>query len=320
MITQIKRQRVKCWPNLNHKVSVYIFIFMKKPFIQLHVSIFLAGFTGVLGRLITLNEGLLVWYRLLFSALTMWVLFLFANRIQQISKKDILKIMGLGMVSAIHWVCFYGSIKYSNISVGLVCFSSVGFFTALLEPILLRKKMVVNDILLGMLVMAGVYIIFHFELRYQTGIILGICSAILMAVVIILIRKFIQRMNAETLITYQMTGGFVGLTLFMPWYLTAFPVRDILPGWSNFFWLIVLSWGCSVWAFHLSANALKKISAFTVNLSFNMEPVYGILLAVFVYKENKLLGESFYAGGFLILLSVAIQTGRGYYQAKLSRP
>jgi drug/metabolite transporter (DMT)-like permease len=293
---------------------------MRKPFIQLHVSIFLAGFTGVLGRLITLNEGLLVWYRLLFSAVTMWVLFLLSKRIQQITKKDILKIMGLGLASAFHWVCFYGSIKYSNISVGLVCFSSVGFFTALLEPLLLRQKMVMNDILLGLLVMVGIYIIFHFELRYQTGIILGLLSAILLAVVFVFIRKFMQRMNAETLITYQMTGGFIGLTLFMPWYLTAFPVPDILPGWSNFFWLIVLSWGCSVWAFHLSANALKKISAFTVNLSFNMEPLYGILLAFMVYKENKLLGASFYAGAFLIVLSVAIQTLRAYYQAKLSRP
>jgi drug/metabolite transporter (DMT)-like permease len=293
---------------------------MRKPFIQLHVSIFLAGFTGVLGRLITLNEGLLVWYRLLFSAVTMWVLFLLSKRIQQITKKDILKIMGLGLVSAFHWVGFYGSIKYSNISIGLVCFSSVGFFTALLEPLLLRKKIAMNDVLLGLLVMVGIYIIFHFELRYQTGIMLGLLSAILLAVVFVFVRKFMQRMNAETLITYQMTGGFIGLTVFMPWYLTAFPVSQVLPGWSNFFWLIVLSWGCSVWAFHLSANALKKISAFTVNLSFNMEPLYGILLAFIVYKENTLLGASFYAGAFLIMSSVAIQTLRAYYQAKLSRP
>jgi drug/metabolite transporter (DMT)-like permease len=250
----------------------------------------------------------------------MWVLFLLSKRIQQITKKDILKIMGLGLVSAFHWVGFYGSIKYSNISIGLVCFSSVGFFTALLEPLLLRKKIAMNDVLLGLLVMVGIYIIFHFELRYQTGIMLGLLSAILLAVVFVFVRKFMQRMNAETLITYQMTGGFIGLTVFMPWYLTAFPVSQVLPGWSNFFWLIVLSWGCSVWAFHLSANALKKISAFTVNLSFNMEPLYGILLAFIVYKENTLLGASFYAGAFLIMSSVAIQTLRAYYQAKLSRP
>jgi drug/metabolite transporter (DMT)-like permease len=287
---------------------------MKKAFIQLHISIFLAGFTGILGRLITLNEGLLVWYRLLFTALTMWVLFLISKRIQSIAVKDTVKIMAVGIVAALHWVSFYGSIKYANISVALVCFSSVGFFTALLEPVLLKQKMNVVDLLLGLLVMVGIYLIFHFDARYKTGIVLGVICAILMAFVMIFMRQMMQRMNAETLITYQITGGFIGLTILMPFYLHQFPVATLLPGVSNFLWLLVLSWGCSVWAFQLSANALKKISAFTVNLSFNLEPVYGILLAFIVYQENKQLGLSFFAGGGLIILSVLLQTARVYYK------
>jgi drug/metabolite transporter (DMT)-like permease len=287
---------------------------MKKAFIQLHISIFLAGFTGILGRLITLNEGLLVWYRLLFTAVTMWVLFLISKRIQSISVKDIVKIMAVGIVAALHWVSFYGSIKYANISVALVCFSSVGFFTALLEPVLLKQKINVVNLLLGLLVMVGIYIIFHFDARYKTGIILGVICAILMAFVMIFIRQMMQRMNAETLITYQITGGFIGLTILMPLYLHQFPVVTLLPGWGNFLWLLILSWGCSVWAFQLSANALKKIAAFTVNLSFNLEPVYGILLAFIVYQENERLGLSFFAGGGLIILSVLLQTARVYYR------
>jgi drug/metabolite transporter (DMT)-like permease len=289
---------------------------MKKAFTQLHISVFLAGFTGVLGRLITLNEGLLVWYRLLITALTMWLVFLISKRIQKISVKDIVKIMAVGLVAALHWVSFYGSIKYANISVALVCFSSVGFFTALLEPLLLKQKINVVDLLLGLLVIAGIYIIFHFDIQYKTGIILGVICAILMAFVMIFIRQMIQRMNAETLITYQLTGGFIGLTMLMPFYLHQFPVATILPGWNNFLWLLVLSWGCSVWAFQLSANALKKIAAFTVNLSFNLEPVYGIILAFIIYNENERLGFSFFAGGILIILSVLLQTVRVYYKSR----
>lgn len=289
---------------------------MKKAFIQLHISIFLAGFTGILGKLITLNEGLLVWYRLLFTALTMWMVFLISKRIQSISVKDIVKIMAVGVVAALHWVSFYGSVKYANISVALVCFSSVGFFTALLEPVLLKQKMNVVDLLLGVLVMGGIYIIFHFDTRYKTGIILGVICAILMAFVMVFIRQMMQRMNAETLITYQITGGFIGLTILMPLYLHQFPVLTILPDWKNLLWLLVLSWGCSVWAFQLSANALKKIAAFTVNLSFNLEPVYGILLAFIIYRENEKLGASFFVGGGLIILSVLLQTARVYYKKR----
>src|SRR5689334_14699233 len=111
---------------------------MKKAFLQLHLAVFLAGFTGILGRLITLNEGLLVWYRLMFSSATMWLLYLVMKRIQRISAVDILRITGIGFMAAMHWVTFYGAIKYANVSVALVCFSSVGFFTALFEPLVLK--------------------------------------------------------------------------------------------------------------------------------------------------------------------------------------
>lgn len=112
---------------------------MKKAFLQLHISVFLAGFTGILGKLITLNEGLLVWYRLLITSVTMWILFSLRKQLQLISRADILKLTGIGFIAALHWVTFYGAIKYANVSVGLVCFSAVGFFTALLEPVILRS-------------------------------------------------------------------------------------------------------------------------------------------------------------------------------------
>ncbi len=291
---------------------------MSKAFLQLHIAVFLAGFTGILGKLISLNEGLLVWYRLLITAVSMWILYLVTKKIQAVSPKDRLKISGAGCIAAIHWVSFFGSIKYANISVALVCFSAIGFFTAIFEPLITGKKFSWKNIFLGLLCILGIYIIFHFDPQYKTGIIIGMISAMLGALFPIFNRQFLQRINAETVITYQITGGLAGLTILMPVYLHLFPAKTIIPTVSDWGWLLVLSWICSVWAFQLSANALKKISAFTVNLSYNLEPVYGILLAFLVYKENNYLDESFYVGLSLIILAVVVQTQRVYKNSRLN--
>ena len=275
---------------------------MKKAFLQLHLAVFLAGFTGILGRLITLNEGLLVWYRLMFSSATMWLLYLLMKRIQRISAIDMLRITGIGFMAAMHWVTFYGAIKYANVSVALVCFSSVGFFTALFEPLVLKRRLDKTELLLGIFVMLGIYIIFQFDSAYKTGIIVGLISAMLGSLFPICNKILLQRINVETLMTYELTGGFLILSALLPFYLRYFPTPVFWPDWQNFLWLLVLSWICSVWAFRLSASALKKLSAFTVNLTYNLEPLYGIILAFVVYHENKYLSQWFYIGFALILL------------------
>lgn len=278
----------------------------------MHTAVFLAGFTGILGRLITLNEGLLVWWRLLISAVTMWIIFTAGKRIKKISGADWLKITGIGFIAALHWVSFYGAIKYANVSVALVCFSSVGFFTAIFEPLLLRTPFRPVELLLGLLVIAGIFIIFQFDARYKTGILIGVVSAMLGSIFPVCNRRLMQRMNAETLMTHELTGGLLVLSFLMPFYLHQFPSRQWLPVFSDWCWLLFLSWVCSVWAFQLSANALKKISAFTVNLTYNLEPVYGIVLAFVIYHENLELDISFYIGLLFILMAVALQTARVY--------
>ncbi|HEY1871693.1 MAG TPA: DMT family transporter [Chitinophagaceae bacterium] len=292
---------------------------MKKAFLELHIAVLLAGFTGVLGKLITLNEGLLVWYRLFISSVTMWILFSVTKKIQRISIEDILKLSGVGLLSALHWVCFYGSIKYANVSVGLVCFSAVGFFTALLEPLFVKKRINAVEVLLGLVVIVGIYIIFQFDPKYKTGIILGVLCALLISVAIIFLRQFVQRINSQTVLTYQLSGGLVTLTLLMPFYLKQFPTSYILPDTSDWMWLLVLGWFCSVLAFQFSMNALKKLTAFTVNLSFNLEPVYGIILAFVIFHENKELGWSFFAGLGLIVLALGLQMWRVWRQSKNSQ-
>lgn len=279
---------------------------MKKAFLQLHIAVFLAGFTGILGRLISFNEGMIVWYRLLFTAVTMWVLFGFRKKIQSLSYAEILRISGVGFIAALHWVTFYGSIKYSNVSVALVCFSSISFFTALFEPLILKKKLNWTELMLGIITIAGIYIIFHFDTRFKTGIIIGIISAVLAALFPIYNREFLKKTNVETMLAWQQTGGFVVLSLLLPFYLQRFPVKSFIPGWEDLGWLLVLAWFCSVLAFQYSNNALKTLSAFTVSLTYNLEPVYGILLAFMVYRENELLGKWFYIGFAVIAIVLVI--------------
>jgi drug/metabolite transporter (DMT)-like permease len=279
---------------------------MKKAFLQLHLAVFLAGFTGILGRLITLNEGMIVWYRLLLTAATMWILFGLLKKLQKIPLIDILKISGVGFIAAMHWVTFYGSIKYSNVSVALVCFSSIGFFTALFEPLILKKRINKVELLLGLVTLAGIYIIFHFDSQYKTGIIVGIISAILASLFPIFNREFLKRINVETMLTWQQTGGLLVLSVLLPFYLQKFPTETFIPSLENFGWLLVLSWICSVIAFQLSANALKRLSAFTVNLTYNLEPVYGIILAFMVYKENQFLSKWFFVGFAIIAAALII--------------
>jgi len=270
---------------------------MKKAFLQLHIAVFLAGFTGILGRLITLNEGMIVWYRLLFTAVTMWILFGLMKKLQKIPFIDILKITGVG---------FYGSIKYSNVSVALVCFSAISFFTALFEPLILKKKINWLELLLGLVTLSGIYIIFHFDTRFKTGIVIGLISAVLASLFPIYNREFLKRINVETMLTWQQTGGFLVLSLLLPFYLQQFPIENFIPDRENIGWLLVLAWFCSVIAFQLSANALKKLSAFTVNLTYNLEPVYGILLAFAVYNENQYLSKWFFVGFAIIAVALLI--------------
>lgn len=279
---------------------------MKKAFLQLHIAVFLAGFTGILGLLITLNEGMIVWYRLLLTSATMWILFGLMKRLQKIPFSDIIKIVAVGFIAAMHWVTFYASIKYANVSVALVCFSSIGFFTALFEPLILRRKMNWNELLLGLITLSGIYIIFHFDTQYKTGIIIGIISAILASLFPIFNREFLKRINVETMLTWQQTGGLLTLSILLPFYLHKFPTDSFIPSLQNFGWLLVLSWFCSVIAFQLSANALKKLSAFTVNLTYNLEPVYGIILAFLVYKENQFLSNWFFVGFAIIAVALLI--------------
>ncbi len=281
-----------------------------KAFLQLHAAVFLAGFTGVLGRLIELNEGWLVWYRMLLSSLLLLLIFFIRKQSIRIERKYLLQCVGIGALIALHWVFFYGSVKYANVSIALVCFAATGSFTAFLEPLLHKRRLDLVEVLLGLLVLLGIYLIFHFDVQYKTGILLGVAAAFLSALFPIFNKRLIQHIPAANLTLYELSGGWLMLSLLLPLYLQFSPAVKHIPSLKDWFWLLMLALFCTVLAFQLSVNALKKISPFTANLTYNLEPVYGIALAFLLYHEEKELGEGFGWGILLIIASVVIQTLR----------
>ena len=277
---------------------------MKKALIQLHVAVFLAGFTAILGKLIGMDEGMLVWYRLLITVISLGGILYLRKALQAVPLKDMLRIFGVGAVIALHWLTFYGSVKYANVSVAVVCLSAAGFFTAFFEPLILKSRVIPAEVLLGLLAIVGIYIIFDFHPQYQKGVVFGVIAAFCSSIFPIFNKQLLVKFNPETLTLYEMAGGFVVLSLLLPLYFIYFPVNYYVPTLTDWIWLLLLSWVCTIVCFDLQLNSLKKLSPFTTNLSYNLEPVYGIILAFFLFKENKNLNNQFYLGVSLIFGAV----------------
>lgn len=292
---------------------------MKKAFFQLHIAVLLAGFTAILGKLIELNEGYLTAYRMLMSAIILAVLLFFKKELKKLPIKNIMQLLGVGAIISLHWVSFYGSIKYSNVSVSVTCLSSIGFFTSLFEPLIMRKRVDFVEVFLGLLAITGVYLIFNFYPEYKTGIIFGIISAMLASLFPIINKNLLKKFSPNTVTFYEMSGGFIALCFILPLYFQFFPATYFIPTAHDWLWLVILSAVCTVFAFNLSLNSLKHISAFTTNLTYNFEPVYSIILAFIIFKENKFLGPGFYYGFALILLAVSLQMLRVYNERKSER-
>lgn len=283
-------------------------LFMKKSYLVLHFAVILAGFTGIFGKLISLNEGLLVWYRLFFSAIILFMVLKLARVATNIKYREKFDIAKIGMLITIHWVFFYASIKYSNISVGVVCYCLTSFFTAIFGPLINRRRFNITEVLLSLLTLFGIALIFHFDSSYQLGIGLGIISSAFAALYTIYNERLVRRYDSRLINYYQMMGGTIGLGILLPVYLHFFPVHSLLPSLKDTGYLILLASFCTVGLYVLFAESLKRISAFTVNLSFNLEPVYAIILAFLFFNESKELNPSFYIGLVFVMLSVILQT------------
>jgi drug/metabolite transporter (DMT)-like permease len=277
---------------------------MRKALIQLHSAVFLWGFTGVLGRVISLDQTWLVWYRLLITVAYLWIHYYILKKIRKVPLKSAIYIGLIGFTQALHWVAFYGSIKYANITIALTCLSTSALLASLLEPLVLKKRFDFVEIFLGLFAIAGIVIIYNTHLQFSIGIIIGLISAVLTVIVSVLNKKIIEDYEPEQITLFQLTGGFAGLSVLLPIYQTLFPEKHYIPAPLDWLWLFILSWVCTIFTFYLYIRALRKISAFTMNLTLTLEPVYGIILAFLLFAENRLLSNWFYLGFALIAVAV----------------
>ncbi|MBP1619065.1 MAG: EamA family transporter [Bacteroidetes bacterium] len=280
---------------------------MKSTFTKLHVAILFAALGSILGGVITMNEGLIVWWRMIFASIIFLVYLLSNKKMQIISLSSFMKVGSVGGLLGLHWVFFFGSIKAANISIGVVCFALVGFFTAILEPILLKRKFSYRELIYSFIVVVGIVLIFSFDIRYRTGIVLGLISSTLYSLMTIFTKKVSKNFKAETMLFYQMIGGVLVLSVCLPFYLNIFPVETIFPDMKNGIFILILALFSTVLLQLFNIQVLQKISAFTVNLSYNLDAVYSIIIAISFFNEARELNTSFYVGISLITLSVLLQ-------------
>ena len=277
-------------------------------FLLLHLSVFIAGFTGVLGRLIELDSAVLVWHRMAWAAALMALFLCITKSLKRYRFKDLLQMGGVGVLLCLHWVFFYASIKASNVSIGVVCFSLVGFFTALFEPIINKHRFSPREFLFSILTVCGVYLIFQFDTRYRLGIALGIVSSALYALFAVANQHVGKRFEAKNMLLWEMVGGLVVLSALFPVYHHFLPVGKLWPVGMDYAYMAFMVVVCTIGLCLLQIIVLQKIDAFTVNLSYNLEPVYSILLAMVIFNEYQELNFSFILGVALIILSVVLQT------------
>ena len=281
---------------------------MKKAFLELHLSVILAGWTGIFGKLIAMSPGLFVFWRIVIAGALLWTWTRLAGKLESVTRRDRIGIMGVGALLMLQWTLFYAAIKASNVSIGVVAFSSIGFFTAIIEPFMTHSRIKLKEIAFSLLTIVGIALIFHFDTRYRLGIFFGLASAAAAAVLAVFFRIYRAKYTAVTVMNWQLAGGLAAALLAMPLYRTLMPAEPFFPSIVDAGYLVIFASFCTIGMYLLQIQSLERISAFTVNLTYNLEPVYSIILAMLLFGEGRELGLSFYAGLGLICLSVALQT------------
>lgn len=276
-----------------------------KSYFKLHWIVFIWGFTAVLGRLITLDAMPLVWFRMLFAVLFIFIYNKFTKTSIRLPKKVILKFLVAGLVIALHWFTFFRAIKVSNVSITLACLSTGAFFASIIEPIFFKKKIIWYEIFFGLLVVVGLSIIFKVEGNYVEGIVLALISAFLSACFAVINSKFVVNYEPKVISFYELFGGVLFFSIFL-FGTSSFNSDFFQLSINDFLYLLVLSSVCTAYAFIASTSVMKFLSPYTVMLTINLEPIYGILLAVLIFKEKEQMSPTFYFGALLILITVVL--------------
>lgn len=286
--------------------------------LHLHLIVFIWGFTAILGKLISLDALPLVWWRMSLAVLLIFGYIFYRKTSFKLSKKDIVLLLISGLIIALHWITFFKAIKVSNISITLACLSTGAFFASILEPIFYNRKMVWYEILFGLIVLVGLYFVIESsEPNFiqksinsnmsgtMQGILLALTSAFLSASFSIINGKFAKRIDATIVSFYELFGGVLFLSAFLL-FSGQFTTQFFTITSSDLMWLFILASICTAYAFIASVAVMKFISPYTVMLTINLEPVYGIALAVFIFDKNEQMSFSFYIGAAIILITVIL--------------
>lgn len=276
-----------------------------KSYLLLHLIVFIWGFTAILGALISLDALPLVWWRMSLAVLFIIIYVLVKKISLKIPKKTLLAFLFAGLIIALHWLTFFKAIKVSNVSITLACLSTGAFFTSILEPLLFGKKIVWYEVLFGLIVVAGLYIIFNVEVDYVYGILLALTSAFLSALFTVINAKFTKEYMPSVISFYELLGGVVFLSIYLL-FSNGFSNEFFTLSISDFGWLMLLASICTAYAFIASVKVMKYLSPYTVMLTINLEPVYGIILAVLLFKDAERMSPMFYVGAAIILTTVVL--------------
>ena len=282
---------------------------MLKDYLRLHFIVLLWGFTAILGKLISVPPVELVFWRTLLATTGLTGLLLARRQAWRVPAADALRLLGVGALVAAHWITFFLAARLSSVSVCLAGMATLALWTSLLEPLLLWRRVRAYEVGLGLLTMVGLYLVSRAELDQLAGLLVAILSAGLSALFSVLNSQLVKRHAPLRLSLYEMAGACLSIALFFPVYSRYFTEgRGLQLTWSGYdwLWLGLLAGVCTVYAFSSSVELMKRLSAFVVNLTINLEPVYGIVLAVLIFGSEEKMSLGFYLGTVVILFSVLI--------------
>jgi drug/metabolite transporter (DMT)-like permease len=269
----------------------------------LHFTVLIWGFTGILGALISVDTVQLVWYRVLIASITLFFYFKLTGLNLKVTRKEFLQFFFTGSIVALHWILFFQAIKVSTVSVTLVCLSSFTLFTAILEPLIKRTAIEISDVFIGIVIIAGIYMIFKFESNYTEGIILGLSAAVASSLFSIMNSQFAQKSDARVIGFYELSGAFFWITIYRLTDQSLMAERFNLSI-SDWVYLMILGTICTALAYIAGVSVMRTLSAFRVALISNLEPVYGIILAFIFFGHKETMSLGFYMGSALILGAV----------------
>jgi drug/metabolite transporter (DMT)-like permease len=277
-----------------------------KNYIHLHFLVFIAGFTAIIGEIVNISSIPLVWYRMLIAGLLMFTFIILTKQNYKPGIPAITRFSLAGILIALHWITFFEAINQSNVSITLAMFSTGAFFASLIEPLFFRRKIIKYEILFGILVVIGVALITQSELKYINGILLGIVSALFSTLFAVINGQFVKNYAAPIISLYEFLSGVFFITLFILFSNNGFSREFFTLSTQDWIYLLILSSVCTAYAFIASVHVMRYVTPYTVMLTYNLEPVYGIFLALLFFPEKEKMSPAFYFGLTLILSTVIL--------------